>query len=366
MEGGEASSQDQGKTTAVGQKRFALDLVVGLAESSESVEEAFSGPKEGLQVFKGVDAYRSRERYEFWSKIAHEEMIARGEVEEEALPLEQLVFNVGKFLDTTCLRTQKHGRVLLYSHAMPSTQTLLFEHGTSLPAGSVCLTDIQTSGKGRGSNEWTSPPGALLFSFISEVKDGKTLPLLQYIACLAIVEAIKSIAGFEEVDIGIKWPNDIYADKSVKIGGILCQSIVKNGSFAVVIGIGVNVDNNRPTTCLNAMQAGGNPVSRELLLARMLERFEALHLEFEDPTRGFSPRIQAEYERRWLHSGQQVTLEGEGGRRAIIQGVSPASGGCLVAKAVDGDQATFELYPDGNRLDFFQGLISKKISPHQV
>ena len=30
--------------------------------------------------------------------------------------------------------------------------------------------------------------------------------------------------------------------------------------------------------------------------------------------------------------------------------------------AVDGDGAEFELHPDGNSLDFFQGLLRKKLA----
>ena len=47
----------------------------------------------------------------------------------------------------------------------------------------------------------------------------------------------------------IKWPNDIYVNQ-MKIGGILCQSICRDGVFHVVVGVGLNVNNSEPTTCL--------------------------------------------------------------------------------------------------------------------
>lgn len=50
----------------------------------------------------------------------------------------------------------------------------------------------------------------------------------------------------------IKWPNDIYAGK-LKIGGILCQSAYRNHEFQVVIGLGLNVRNRQPTTCVDAV-----------------------------------------------------------------------------------------------------------------
>jgi biotin--protein ligase len=52
--------------------------------------------------------------------------------------------------------------------------------------------------------------------------------------------------------VRIKWPNDIYTG-SLKIGGILCQSAYRNQEFQVVIGVGLNVSNRQPTTCVDAL-----------------------------------------------------------------------------------------------------------------
>ena len=53
-----------------------------------------------------------------------------------------------------------------------------------------------------------------------------------------------------DVDIKIKWPNDIYSN-GMKIGGILCHSTYRAKEFQVVIGVGLNLDNSQPTTCVN-------------------------------------------------------------------------------------------------------------------
>jgi biotin--protein ligase len=160
--------------------------------------------------------------------------------------------------------------------------------------------------------------------------------LVQYLACLAVVQAVKSLPGMEEVNVGIKWPNDIYIDGKVKIGGILCQSVVFGSDYKVTIGVGINVDNKFPTVCLN--QFGSQRVEREQLLAELLIHFEKLHTDFE--ASGFSGKIQDEYEEAWLHSGQSVKLESDKDRLVVIQGISSTSGGCLLAK----DPQTSELY----------------------
>ena len=73
------------------------------------------------------------------------------------------------------------------------------------------------------------------------------------------------------LDVRIKWPNDIYANE-LKIGGILCQSVYREGAFHVIIGAGLNVNNAEPTTCLAALIQGlegqgakaGTEISREV------------------------------------------------------------------------------------------------------
>jgi hypothetical protein len=57
--------------------------------------------------------------------------------------------------------------------------------------GTVLVADEQGAGKGRGGNVWTSPAGCLLFSFTCQVTDGSTLPFLQYVVALSLVQAIQ-------------------------------------------------------------------------------------------------------------------------------------------------------------------------------
>ncbi|PWA97781.1 holocarboxylase synthase 1 [Artemisia annua] len=47
---------------------------------------------------------------------------------------------------------------------------------------------------GHSQNVWESPKGALLSSFTIQMEDGHLVPLLQYVFCLAIIEAIKDLS----------------------------------------------------------------------------------------------------------------------------------------------------------------------------
>ncbi|GAQ87737.1 Putative biotin holocarboxylase synthetase/biotin-protein ligase [Klebsormidium nitens] len=266
------------------------------------------------------------------------------------------------------LKAPTFGRVILTAHRLPSTHSLLSQNFQSVPEGTVCVADIQTQGKGRAGNSWESPPGCLMFSFTLLHGDGRTLPHLQYIASLAVAQGVQRLADahYQAVDLGvrIKWPNDLYARKQ-KIGGVLCTSSSMGTTFKVTVGIGLNVFNREPTTCLQAilddLRPGAAPLVKEELLAAVMNRFEELHTTFMYA--GFRG-VEYNYLNLWLHSGQKVVIKegGENGEPATetpvtIKGLS--YNGFLLASDEKGEQ--YELSPDGNSLDFFNGLIKRKI-----
>ena len=171
--------------------------------------------------------------------------------------------------------------------------------------------------------------------------------------------------------LGIKWPNDIYAG-GFKLGGVLCHSAYRDGVFHITMGVGLNLSNRQPSTCVDALiaeaaAAAGQapapaPVQREELLAGVVARLEPMLARLA--AEGFAPFEGAYYD-AWLHSGQAVELEeggGEGGappRRVsvVIRGLSPH--GYLLAEDAAGER--YELHPDGNSLDFFRGLVRRKV-----
>ena len=54
---------------------------------------------------------------------------------------------------------------------------------------------------------------------------GKRLTLLQHLISLAVVESVKSLNNrYENVDLRLKWPNDIYAGPQYKIGGVVVHT----------------------------------------------------------------------------------------------------------------------------------------------
>jgi biotin--protein ligase len=196
---------------------------------------------------------------------------------------------------------------------------------------------------------------------------------VQYLVGLAIVEGIKSYApGYGTMPVRLKWPNDIYArdpadvaETYVKIGGILVNSSYQDNQFHLVVGVGINTHNAAPTTSLSALRAALPncsslaPLTQERLLARVLVTFEELYLRF--CRSGWEP-FEAAYYRHWLHNGQTVTLEMEGGAKGRVIGVTRDWGLLKVEELRDGKPTgkVWSLMSDGNSFDFFRGLLKRK------
>ena len=273
------------------------------------------------------------------------------------------------------------GAALIYGEVVTSTNTLLDKNPAllrSLPTGFTVTATTQIAGRGRGSNVWVAPPGAMMFSTVIRhsftLSQSAPVIFIQYLAALAIVQGIQSYApGYEKIPVKLKWPNDIYAqlpgssnNPVVKIGGILVNSSYSGTSYEVVCGIGLNLSNALPTTSLNQLAAGQNPplkpFTQEKLLASILASFESLYTTF--CTSGFNRDMEEQYYRAWLHTDQIVELESEGGVKARIKGITRDWGLLLAEELGWQDRPTgkvVSLQSDSNSFDFFRGLVRRKL-----
>ncbi len=211
-------------------------------------------------------------------------------------------FNIKKF--NQYLNTDKMGRDLIYfkkidstsDHALKLIKGILKPHdcknkeaaaGNSSDAGNldgmVILAEIQEKGRGRFSRKWISPPGGLWFSLIIKtVLPGKDLPKTTLIAAHAIAEILDKEYG---IQVNIKWPNDIYFHGK-KLAGILTESENINGDLCLILGMGINVNNDLLDSGSSSGDMAsiknilGKRVGRELLLAAILGAFEEEYYYF--------------------------------------------------------------------------------------
>ena len=180
------------------------------------------------------------------------------------------------------LNTEFVGRQLYFYHQVPTTMETARELAKKgAVEGTAVIAGTQTTGRGRLARTWLSPEGSLAMSVILK-PPLENLPQLVMIASLAVVRAIKQVAGLET---HIKWPNDIML-KGKKVCGILIENEVKGGrvNFAV-IGIGINVNFNpldfpeiaEISTSLS--HETGAEISNVELTSTLLFELERLYLE---------------------------------------------------------------------------------------
>ncbi|KXJ97299.1 biotin-protein ligase [Microdochium bolleyi] len=278
------------------------------------------------------------------------------------------------------IRGENWGDHLLYGEVVTSTNTLLEKNHSllsKLPSGFTFTATTSVAARGRGSNVWIAPPGSLLFSVVinhpAQIAATRPIVFIQYLSAIAVIQAIKSYGkGYETLPVKLKWPNDIYAadprstsatPSYVKIGGILANCAYSSGNYQVVLGIGLNTTNGKPTTSLDALLPKHlPPFSVERLLARLVTRMEVLYRDFVQ--QGFTRDMEGAYYDSWLHGNQVVTLEQEAGARAKIVGIT-RDWGMLMAQELDrADKPTgkmWALQSDENSFDFFKGLVKRKI-----
>jgi BirA family biotin operon repressor/biotin-[acetyl-CoA-carboxylase] ligase len=106
--------------------------------------------------------------------------------------------------------------------------------------GTLVTAESQTAGRGRLDRQWHSASAQNVLASIilypgRDMEEWGGLPLL---TGLAVWRAVRSLA---EVDVHLKWPNDVLVDDR-KLCGILVESGRLGDRAWVIIGIGINVN----------------------------------------------------------------------------------------------------------------------------
>jgi len=190
------------------------------------------------------------------------------------------LFNIESF--DIKLNTDYLGRNFIYAEELSSTNTYLMDKESKQSInGTVVLAEKQTKGKGRKDRVWQSAPESNLTFSILLNKDKllfRNSNLINFAAALAIAYSIENLY---QLKTELKWPNDVLINGK-KTSGILIESTSQGNKIErMVIGIGVNVNQNSfqgtfnyPPTSIK-IELDRN-VEREKLLAEILNNFELL------------------------------------------------------------------------------------------
>ncbi len=149
--------------------------------------------------------------------------------------------------------------------------------------GTVVLAQRQTAGRGRMRRVWESDDGGIFMSIIVKPNINPPLaPMITIVAALAAADAVNEESG---AGAAIKWPNDIVLDGK-KLCGILTEmSSEMNRIDYVVVGIGVNANNEKfegdlEKKAVSLYMHDGRKVDRTRLAARIATRFGEYYKEF--------------------------------------------------------------------------------------
>lgn len=113
---------------------------------------------------------------------------------------------------------------------------------------SVIISDFQTGGKGRKGPNWASPIGGIWMSLALET-NLKTLELFR-ILILVTKLLCQTLESHTKLNTMVKWPNDILLNGK-KVAGILLDAEVESDRIKqVIIGIGMNSNNDLDSTKL--------------------------------------------------------------------------------------------------------------------
>ena len=208
------------------------------------------------------------------------------------------------------LGTRRFGRTLIARSETPSTNDLAWDAlAAGTPDGTAVVTDAQPHGRGRAGRAWRMAPGkGLALSLVlhqgCDRREAATLPLL---AGLALARALEALG----VRSTLKWPNDLLADGR-KLSGILCESRRHpSGTDAAVIGVGVNVGQQRDDFPVELRESAtslvleGCRATREAVAAGFLNALEPLWTELQESGR---TSVLEAWKRRAGFWGQVVTV----------------------------------------------------------
>ncbi len=108
----------------------------------------------------------------------------------------------------------------------------------------LVIGESQTKGMGRQGRFWVSPPGGIWFTLALPIR-GLTPVQLGAFSVVAALEVTNSLKEIYNLEAKIKWPNDIQYNGK-KVGGILLNTITKFKQSWLLIGVGINVNNDIP------------------------------------------------------------------------------------------------------------------------
>jgi BirA family biotin operon repressor/biotin-[acetyl-CoA-carboxylase] ligase len=160
----------------------------------------------------------------------------------------------------------------------------------------ICLTEMQTQGKGRFNREWYSPFARNLYlsCLYPFQKDVSELAGLSLLTSLAVVQTLRDLRI--EEGLSVKWSNDIVYNNKKLSGNLIELQAETHAACQAIIGIGINVNmlskTNDPISqpWISMQQIMNQYVNRNELCALLIMHLLTYLKEFDKS--GFAPFVE--------------------------------------------------------------------------
>ena len=237
------------------------------------------------------------------------------------------------------LDTKYFGKTIFTFDSIDSTNTIAKTlEQSAAPHGTIVIAEEQSAGRGRLQRNWVSQKGKnLLFSVIVYPKFiMEKVSLLPFAGSLAVADAIEKVTDLSPT---CKWPNDVLINNKKVCGMLLESSSGQQGIEKLILGIGVNVNQEVFGDDLRHKASSlksecGKEIDRITLLQSILEELEHRYNQLSH----FPPQqLLHDWKMKALLFGKKITvLENEFSFSAIAIDVD--ENGSLIIETDDGQR----------------------------
>ena len=248
---------------------------------------------------------------------------------------------------TKDLKTKTVGKRVYYFEEIDSTQN--FAEQIALDEkenGTIVIAEKQTAGKGRLDRKWTSPKGGIWFSLIIHPKfDVSTSTLVPIAGAVALAKAVKNTLN---IDVSVKWPNDITLNGKKVAGMLVDASFQANNIDYLILGIGINFDIDAKKIekrlsksanfyGVNSLRKKDDSTPPKILLREFLVQFEKTLIQLN---KGEKAKIVKEWTKKADKIGKKISINTSDGKiSGVAQGID--NDGALKLKTSKGIKKIF-------------------------
>lgn len=164
-------------------------------------------------------------------------------------------------------------------NSIPSTNLFLKENYDDFNEYTVLVCEKQSHGRGRMGRLWFSSEDNIALSILLKPNNDVNISNISLVVGASVFNTLNRY-----VKCSIKWPNDILVNDK-KICGILLEAISSNEIEALIVGIGINVnqiefDNEIKNKATSLKLELNKDIDKDEIINNLINDFDELYTDF--------------------------------------------------------------------------------------